>query len=521
MGPGESQDTLDADRLRLYAYATAPEAASYVAIMRLFAGALLAEWSAHDLVERGIDLPADVVEERLRVLERNGNLLTSPREVRVTSIAQYQRQPARYTATSLGVRVHRQVEEVLAAAGGAREVPRELLAAVAARLGALAAMTPARLAAADPADIAERVSTVFLQFEAFAAAVTDFYSYVGSVLARADLDDDEWIGFKHLLLDYLETIVESVTRHTATIRHALHRLEPMVPAIVERAVAADPAAEALRAASPGGEAVERARGRAVEDWRELRAWFGNTDDRGSGAHQLRAAAVRAVGALLHNVKRMNAASSRETSLRRHFVRLAGWFDAATPEQAHVLYASAFALYGCRHLGVTLDPDVADALPATTSWWSAPAAPVPVSLRERGDRSPRGRVVRVADHGAQKERLVAERRRLAEERERAVAELLAVSDRLRDLRLSGPALQVLLELLARATARFGPDLTSVSAGLVDADIVLWVEPSGRPTTLRSALGDLRIDGFRLTVTLPGRRPTSVEAGSVDSVAEVAE
>src|SRR5947209_1196716 len=365
--------------------------------MRLFVGALLADWSAHDLVERGLDLPAAVVEERLRFLEQHGNLLASPREVRVTSIAEYQRQPARYTATSLGIRVHRQVEEVLAAAGGAREVPRELLVAVAHRLTTLAALSPAELAAADPAMVAETVSTLFLQFETFAAAVTDFYSYVGSVVTRADLEDDEWLGFKHLLLDYLETIVQSVARNTPAIRLALDRLTPNIPLVVERATAADPALEALRAATPGGEGVERTRGRSVGDWAELRAWFGAAGDRTSGSSQLRAAAVRAVGALLANVKRMNAASSRETSLRRHFLRLAGWFDAATPDEAHVLFTSAFGLYGARHLGVVLDPEVADALPATTSWWQAPAAPVAVSLRERGDRTPRGRIARAVDH----------------------------------------------------------------------------------------------------------------------------
>lgn len=497
--------TVEAERLRLYAYATAPEASSYVAIMRLFVDALLAEWSAHDLVERGLDLPAEFVDERLRYLERNGNLLASPREVRVTSIAEYERQPARYTATSLGVRVHRQVEEVLAAAGGAREVPRELLGAVAHRLGALAAMSPDELAAADPAAMAETVSTVFIQFETFAAAVTDFYSYVGSVLARADLGDEEWLGFKHLLLDYLESIVESVTRHTAAIRLALDRLEPVLDVVVERAAAADPALERLRAASPGGEGVERARGRAVGDWKELRSWFGDLGDRSSGAQQLRTAAARAVGALLANVKRMNAASSGETSLRRHLVRLAGWFDAATPEEAHVLYTSAFALYGARHLGVALDAEIGEALPATTSWWQAPAAPVPVSIRERGDRNPRGRVVRVADHRVQKARLAAERRREAEQRERAVDELLAVGDRLDQVRLSGPALQVLLELLAKATASFGPQLGGVTAGLIDAGVVLWVEPSDGRTTVRSTTGDLSVEGFRLVVTPPGRRP----------------
>jgi uncharacterized protein (TIGR02677 family) len=502
----------ESERLRLYAYATAPEAASYVEIMRLFAGALLAEWSAHDLVDRGVDLPVEVLEQRLRYLEANGNLLASPREVRVTSIAEYQRQPARYTATSLGVRVHRQVEEVLAAAGGAREVPRELLAAVAHRLTTLASQPASELAAADPGELAETVSTLFLQFETFAGAVTDFYSYVGSVLARADLDDDEWLGFKHLLVDYLETIVDSVTRHTATIRLALDRLEPHVGLIVERVAAADPALERLRAASPGGDDVERARGRTAADWAELRAWFGTPGDKSAGAHQLRAAATRAVGALLANVKRMNAASSRETSLRRHFVRLACWFDAATPDDAHVLYTSAFGLYSARHLGVLLDPDIAEALPATVSWWRSPPAPVPVSIRERGDRAARGRVVRVADHRAQKERLAAERRHQAQQRARAVAELVAVGERLGDIRLSGPALQVLLELLAQATARLGPDLAGASAGLVDADVVLWLEPAEGATTIRSATGDLRLDGLRVAVTAAGRRPAPLADGA---------
>jgi uncharacterized protein (TIGR02677 family) len=360
---------------------------------------------------------------------------------------------------------------------------------------------------------------VFLQFETFAGAVTDFYSYVGSVLARGDLDDEEWLGFKHLLLDYLETIVESVTRHTAAVRLALDRLEPLVPLVVERAAAADPAAEALRAASPGGEGVERARGRAVGDWVELRTWFGAPGDRSSGAHQLRTAAVRAVGALLANVKRMNAASSRETSLRRHLLRLAGWFDAATPDDAHVLYTSAFGLYGARHLGVSLDAEVAEALPATTSWWRAPAAPVPVSIRERGDRNPRGRVVRVADHRAQKQRLVAERRHEAEEREQAIAELLAVGGRLDEVRLSRAAFQVLLELLGQATARFGPELAGASAGLVDASVVLWLEPSDGPTTVRSAVGDLAIHGFRPAVTASaGIRPAPAPAAGLDERTE---
>ncbi len=497
----------DAERLRLYAYATARESSDYVAIMRLFTASLLAEWSARDVAERGLDLPPDVIEQRLRYLQENGNLLASPREVRVTSIAEYQRQPARYTATTLGVRVHRQVEEVLAAAGGAREVPRELLAAVAHRLSALADLGPAGIAAAPPSELLETTTTAFLQYESFAAKITDFYTYVGSVLARADLDDEEWIGFKHLLLDYLETIVEAVTRHGVTIRHALARLEPALPALLERLAAADVDVEALRAASPGGEGVELGRGRSATDWADMAAWFGVGGERGSGASQVRAAATRAVGVLLANVKRMNAASSRETSLRRHFLRLAGWFDVATPHDAHVLYTSAFALYGARHLGTALEPALAEALPATTSWWDAPPAPVPVSIRERGDRNPRGRVVRVPDHGAQKQRLLDQRRRDDERRAAAIAELAAVGDRLGDVRLSAAAMAVVLELLSLATARFGPDLAGSTAVLVDAPLTLWVEPHDGDARLRSIVGDLTMIGFRLAVTVDDRPPAS--------------
>jgi hypothetical protein len=173
----------DPDRLALYRYLTGEAAHDYVAIMRQFVGALLAEWSAHDLVDRGLDLPVEVVEDRLRYLAYNGNLVRSPREVRVTSVAEYQRQPARYALSTLGARVHREVEALLAASGGGREVPRELLALVAEGLRGLADDAD-DLTSADPRTLAERVSTLFLQFEAFAASVTDFYTYVGSVLSR-------------------------------------------------------------------------------------------------------------------------------------------------------------------------------------------------------------------------------------------------------------------------------------------------------------------------------------------------
>jgi len=60
-----ASEPAEVERLRLYSYATAPEAGGYIAIMRLFVGALLAEWSAHDLADRGLDLPVEVIDQRL------------------------------------------------------------------------------------------------------------------------------------------------------------------------------------------------------------------------------------------------------------------------------------------------------------------------------------------------------------------------------------------------------------------------------------------------------------------------
>jgi uncharacterized protein (TIGR02677 family) len=470
---------VDPDRLKLYRYVTAPEAADYLAIMDRFTDALFAEWSAQDVIAHGVDLPVDTVVARCRYLADNGNLLLSPREVRVTTIAEYQSQPARYTVSALGARLHREVTAFLAVTGGAREVPRELLALVA---EGLARLDPG----GEPESLAGAVSTIFGQFHEFAASVTDFYTYIGSVLTRSDLDGEEWAGFKGLLLDYLESIVESVRRHGHAISDCLALLRPELPRLLDRISESDGAFAALQAASPGGEDVERARGRTRVDWDQLEAWF-----IGPGARQLRDAAHRAVGAMLTSLKRINASATNEVSLRRHYLKLATWFDAAAPLDAHALAAAAFGLYGVRHLGVVLDEDIAEAVPATMSWWRAPRAPVPVSQRERGDRAARGSASRPPDHTSQKRLLLAARAAEAQRRESACSELLAVGGHLAEARLSGGAMSVLLELLSNATS-------DGQATLPDHDVRLRVTASPESMQITSDLGDLVVEKRALVI-----------------------
>ena len=361
--------------------------------------------------------------------------------------------------------MHREVQAFLAATGGAREVPRELLGLVADGLVALSEGPGSSPDTAEAEVVAGMVSTIFGQFYEFSASVTDFYTYIGSVLTRSDLDGDEWMGFKSLLLDYLESIVDSVRRHSPVIEATLTELEPALPALLDRLSSGDAAFTRLEEANPGSESVERARGRTRRDWDQLADWFASDRAHGSGASELRAAAGLAVGSLLGNLKRIIASSTRETSLRRHFLKLAGWFDSATPQDAHVLFTSAFGLYGARHLGVPLDDNVAEAVPAIASWWQSPVASVPVSIRERGDRNPRGHTVRGRLRGAKTAPTL-----------RPPSGGRTTGDRLRGARRCrrasgrGPPVigreLVLLELLGTAVSTMDPGMTTSSAALVD-------------------------------------------------------
>jgi len=127
-----------------------------------------------------------------------------------------------------------------------------------------------------------------------------------------------------------------------------------------------------------------------------------------------------------------------------------------------------------------------------SWWRSPSAPVPVALRQRGDRTPRGRSARAADHGHQKRHLLAARAIEEERRATACAELLAVGGRLADARLSAPAMTVLLELLANAAA-------GGRASLPDNPVTVWMAPAEGTLMIQSDLGSLAIEGRSVLIS----------------------
>lgn len=472
--------------LDLFRYLAADERMDYIAIMSRFTASLLADMSAATVVEmldrEGLSLDSDTVEARCRQLVRWGNLVPSLRDARVSSVQDYLRARSRYQVSSLGGRVHRGAVEIMEAADGAREVARELLGEIADSLAEVVAITKLPRSADRADKLAGVVTTIFNNQRLFTASVTDFYAYIAAVLSRFDLYGDEYAQFKGLLLDYVDLITADVNRHAPLIAERLalvsQRLDELLSILdsVARLELGDLAS------------VERAGGRSRSDWAQLQQWYtGSGQD--SGPEQLRAAAGQALGQLLANAKRMLHSTSTGFSRRADLLRLAGWFQHSSDDEAHQIFTAAFGVWSTRHL--SLGPEEPDPrVGPMTSWITADPIDVPVSLRERGTRSAKGRSARVPDISGDRAAVEAAARMEAE-RNALVAAELSAAGYLDGAHLSPQARTALLDELARLLAT---DTTTITNH--DLGVVLHAAPGGS-TTVNSPDGSLIVHGFQLS------------------------
>lgn len=116
----------------------------------------------------------------------------------------------------------------------------------------------------------------------------------------------------------------------------------------------------------------------------ISVWFGE----GQGqAGRLRRQVRDAVTPLLRGSRALLATGGQVTR-RAELLRVAASVQtAATGEDAWLTWCAATGLWQARHLGGL--PEEPDA-PARASFWTAPAVPVSVTLRQRGTRSTGGR-----------------------------------------------------------------------------------------------------------------------------------
>lgn len=475
----------------LFRYLVADESDDYVAIMDYFTGVLLADATAVDiaaaLAAGGHRIDRDVAENRCRQLVAWGNLGEASRDTRVGSVGDYVRAAARYRPTVLGGRVHREATTLLSSHDGAREVTRESLARICDALTHIDAATGTGFAI-DPNTLAGHVTGVFVHHSAFTDSVADFYTYLAVVSGRPDLSGDDYTEFKLLLLDYVDVISSDLSRYATQVCATVQRLLPHIDDLL--AALPDPGLP--------GDTVTRSPGRTRDEWEQLASWY----DEDAGPRALRDAAAAALNRLLTHT-RSRTSDAPGFSHRADLLRLASWFSESSDEQAHRLHAATFGAYPSRHL--LLGPEEPDPrIGAGTSWWNADPVSVPVSLRERGDRSPRGRNARIPDPTIDRSRIAALAEQESGERADAVAELRAADD-LHGAQISATARDVLLDRLAVLLARH-QELDGVyRIDDHDLGLTLTAEP-GRDTTVHCPDGDLTVHGLILRTSSPLLVPT---------------
>ncbi|BBY60512.1 TIGR02677 family protein [Mycolicibacterium sarraceniae] len=476
----------------LFRYLSADERVDYIAIMTRFTSSLLADMSATTVAEQlrtvGYALDTDLVEARCKQLVRWGNLVPSLRDARVNTVADYLRARSRFQVTSLGGRVHRGAIEIMAAADGAREVARELLGQIAELLGQIPPLVNQGSNVEHADQLAGIVTTIFNNQRLFTASVTDFYAYLSGVLSRFDLAASEYAEFKSLLLDYIDLITADVNRHSPIIATALDAVIGNLDTMLE-------ILGGVQSLNLGpGVQVERSCGRTRTEWEELHRWYTDAGTE-SGPAQLRAAAGAALGQLLANAKRMLDASATGYSRRADFLRLATWFDTASDGLAHRIFDATFGAYPSRHL--LMGPEEPDprANPSS-SWLETDPIDVPVSLRERGERSLRGRSSRVPDETSDR-RMIEVAAREEADRSAAAARELRMTNRLDGATLSPAARDLLLDELARLLALQTESAASWVVDNQDLGFSLRAEPGDR-TSVTSSDGSLTVFDYRLTV-----------------------
>ncbi|TFD68184.1 DUF2397 domain-containing protein [Cryobacterium gelidum] len=475
-------ESADVSRLSLYAHLHTEQTDQHRRIMRLLSGDVLTrEMSAAEIASEleagGFPITESEVESRCTQLKGWGNVIPSVRNYRVTTIAELQRTKSRYQASKLGARVATQSDDIVNATDGAKEVARELMGVIAEQL---TRVVEGIAGGKDPDVIAAAVTTTFNSHREFRDSLRDFTAYLSGILSRYDIVGDEYLALKTTLMRYIDILGSDVRQHAPRISALLVQLQPQIPEVLETLALW----QTLTAKD-----TELSQGRTESDWVWLGEWYA-ADGETSGPVAFRAATEQALGQLLVNAKRIVTDAGSGHSRRDDLLQLAKLFHVAEDEDAHRLFANSFGVYSWRHLLLGDDENVPPS--ANTSWWNAPNVDVPVTLRERGDRSARGRTATIRD--AVLETQLAYQDAIVEMRRRklAAAELIAAGT-LDGVHLSSGAQELLhtqLTLIDQATN------TSENR---EAGFRLSREPIAGVSTILFEEGVLTVHGHRLTVT----------------------
>ncbi len=488
----------------LFRYLGGDEWREYRAILAVFTGTFFTEFTPEEVATAVVDAGVDpaVVPDRLERLRQWGNLTVSSSVGNPTSLDDYYRRRNRYLITRPGQEVYEAVERLLAGADEVGDVQagrlRELLRA----LTTVAEDVESRFVG-PPTRLVDAARTAFDVHERFTTELTQFFAELNQWQSRYDLDADAVQFLAGVLVDYVGEQLTEIERMARPIGRLLEGILPVVGPMV--GVMRTGLASRVDAAGLADQvAVRRQPGTSAEDWEHLAMWFVAAPGRPARLDQLTRQALAAVRTLTANLTRLSRVGLGATSRRADLVRLAGYFDRAeSTAEVHQLAAGAFGLGSWRHLGM-LAADGDDPVATTTSWASAPRARVPVSMRERGDTTQRGRASPIRDRSAERELLSRRRERERADSGRVVEEILTWAGTTLDKRasLTMPAFVTLRDLVGQATARAPVGATgsaSARTGILRCDLA---RVPGRSTVVecpegRLVLHDLVVSVHRVT------------------------
>lgn len=454
---GAAVDRADTARL-LFRYLGGEEWKEYRAILSVFAGTFFSEFAPEDVIDalrvQSIDIDDSVVGERLESLRRWGNLTASTSVGNPASLDDYYKRRHRYLITRAGQEVHDMVEGILHRLDDVSDVQAGRLRDLHRALEQLIQFCNRGLDDVASNEVVDVVRRVFDPHESFSTEITQFFASINQWQSRFDLEPAEITFFAEVLVGYVSEQLVEIERMARPIAGSLRTLTPFIDAVVLRS-RSGLAARVDQAGLADSVSVRYSAGANKEDWEHLMRWFGAGEDGQSRLDSLTRQALAAVRTLTGNLTRLSRVGAGAASRRADFIRLAGFVaNAQDADTVQRLMAAAFGLFPSRHLGV-LASDADDPVATTTPWSSAPRAEVPLTLRERGERTQRGKVSPVRDRAAEREQLRHRRQREREAEAETARELLAAvsnDGQLHEVDVSTLALRRLRLLLGASGAR---------------------------------------------------------------------
>ncbi len=494
-------------RLRIFAYATEPNARLYRAVLGAFVAAkerfrlhlrpaevfaALRETPLH-----GEPIELDAIEAALRQLSSPdwGNLESHPDTSLVATVEEFYRPRFLYRLTQRGAAAEQALAlfETLSAQRGALQT-----AALADIRGLLAEL--AQLCACSEPDPGKLYLTLEALCGRFAQLTDQAQTFLSSLQRAIDLHGaslESFVAYKERLIDYLERFIHELLLSRLEIAEQIAQIETTG---IERALKLISDRQLADALNPSEEEMLAAHAVWQRRWSGLREWFAGDLGMRSQAEELRRHALAAIPALLSALAGLHDRRTRKVDRSADLRTLARWFATAPTEaDAHRLWRAAFGLHPARHLRI--DADTLQArdqapVPASTSFRDAPPLRIAPRLRSHGRVQRPGRPATVVDRTAAKERL-----RLSAEQEAAelleAQRRLASGERLRlsDLSQRGPIgtveFRVLLELLGEALATRLPDGQYIETTSSDGLLIVRLEPvaDASQAIIETSLGTL--------------------------------